>query len=165
MFQRRRNFNKVRFFSLSFFLSFTTPPFSPPHISSSKTGGDYERLEFLGDAIIQQIVSVYIWKKFPDLQPGKLSTLRAKLVCSKTLGALGKRLGLNELATLAPTEDRDCIKLAEDLFEATVGAFYLTFGLQKTRNWIVEIFLQKVDWDMTLKLYTNFKVSERGGVI
>jgi len=97
-----------------------------------------ERLEFLGDAILDFLVGEYLYKKFPEMLEGELSKTRAKFVCAEANAEYSKILKLNEALLLGKGEaaqggDAKPSVLA-DLFEAFLGAVYLDLGIGKVRD-------------------------------
>lgn len=107
---------------------------------------DNQRLEFLGDAIVDFVVADWLFRRYPDAQEGELTSLRADIVRTQGLAAfatevgLGRvlRLGRGEAAAGGHTRPANLC----DAFEALVGALYLDGGLQKVRAW-VEGFLER----------------------
>ncbi|MCR1872206.1 ribonuclease III [Mammaliicoccus lentus] len=102
-----------------------------------------ERLEFLGDAVLELTVSQFLYKKFPLLPEGKLTKLRASIVCEPSLVTFAMSLNMNELLLLGKGEEktggRERPSLIADAFESFVGALYLDKGIES-----VETFLNKV---------------------
>ena len=98
---------------------------------------NYERLEFLGDSVLNFTVSAALYNRFPDLSEGELTRLRASLVKKETLAELARTLGMGECLALGGGElksggfDRDSI-LADSL-EAVFGAVYLDRGIDAAR--------------------------------
>jgi ribonuclease III len=94
---------------------------------------DFERLEFLGDAVVDLVVGEELFRRFPDASEGELTALRAALVSSAALADVGRRLGLPERARLGRGEEetggRSRTGLAASLYESVVGAAYLEGGL------------------------------------
>lgn len=90
---------------------------------------NYERLEFLGDAIIKPIISIYLFNRYPYEGEGFLSPLRTKIESTNTLSHFFKCLNLQNYILLSLTEEqnngRDNIKILEDCFEAFIGALYI----------------------------------------
>ena len=88
----------------------------------------YERSEFLGDAILEFVVSEYLYKNYPDYPEGKLTKLRASLVCEFTLSQISKELKFGHYVLLSKGEDltggRNRNSIMCDLFEAVLGAIY-----------------------------------------
>ena len=96
----------------------------------------YERLEFLGDAVIENIIVSYLYKRFPDSNEGFLSTMKTNLVNRITLGQLAKVIGLHEFLIIGKTLDelqnaREEDKILCDIFEAFIAAIYLDFNQDK----------------------------------
>ena len=99
------------------------------HPSYKKSDFNYQRLEFLGDAIIDHVISNYLFNKFPNDNEGKLTQKRASLVNSKHLGKLGINLDLIKYARFDSCIDiRDkkvIINISSDIYEAIIGAISL----------------------------------------
>ena len=99
---------------------------------------DFERLEFLGDAVVDLVVGEELFRRFPDATEGELTALRAALVSSAALADVGRRLGLPERARLGRGEEdtggRQRAGLAASLYESVVGAVYLEGGLDQARQ-------------------------------
>ncbi len=98
---------------------------------------DFERLELLGDAVIDLVVAEELFRRFPDAREGELTALRAALVSSAALAAVATKLGLPAAARLGRGEEetggRSRIGLAASLYESLVGAVYLDAGLDAAR--------------------------------
>ena len=99
-----------------------------------------ERLEFLGDAVLELIVSDYLYQHYPDKPEGELTKLRAELVQTKTLGAAAQNLKLGEMMLLSAGEKhsggQNNPSILADCFEAVVGSIYLDHGLAATISFI-----------------------------
>jgi len=97
-----------------------------------------ERLEFLGDAVLQLVVSEYLYNHGENLTEGELSRARASIVSSDALARAGARIGLGALLLLGKGEEasggRQRPSLLEDAFEAVVGAVYLDGGYRQARR-------------------------------
>jgi len=96
----------------------------------------YERLEFLGDAVIENIIVSYLYRRYPDQREGFLSSMKVNFVNRITLGHLSKVLGLHEYLIITRTLDdlqnaREEDKILCDIFEAFIGAIYLDFNNDK----------------------------------
>ena len=96
----------------------------------------YERLEFLGDAVIENIIVSYLYRRYPDQREGFLSSMKMNLVNRITLGHLAKVIGLNEYLVIGRTLDdlqnaRDEDKILCDVFEAFIASIYLDFNNDK----------------------------------
>lgn len=108
-----------------------------------------ERLEFLGDAILEYVVSDLIYAKFPKKEEGYLTALRARLVNTESLSQVSKRLGIGKYLLLSKGEEesggRTNHSLLADTLEAVIGAIYLDEGLDKSRTFIEEQILVHLD--------------------
>ncbi len=95
---------------------------------------DYQRLEFLGDAVLGMILADVLFSNFPGFSEGRLSQMRASLVDQPRLAALAKETGLPELVLLGRGAEleggRANASILSDVFEATIGAIYLDGGFQ-----------------------------------
>lgn len=107
-----------------------------------------ERLEFLGDAVIELIVSDYLYKKYPDLPEGKLTKMRATSVRAETLSELAVESGLPKYILLGRGEEqsngRERISLLCDVFEAFIGAIYLDQGFEAARGILSKVLFPKI---------------------
>src|SRR3989454_6990609 len=103
------------------------------HEHPEEAARDFERLEFLGDAVVDLVVGEELYRRFPDATEGELTALRAALVSSAALAEVGRNLGLPERARLGrgegETRGRLRIGLAPSPYESLGGAIYLEGGL------------------------------------
>lgn len=108
-----------------------------------EAGPGSERLEFLGDAVLQLVVSEYLYKRFRALTEGELSRARAAVVSSSALARVGARLGLGDLLLLGRGEEaaggRERPSLLEDAVEALIGAVYLDGGYRQARRVVLQL--------------------------
>lgn len=108
---------------------------------------DYERLEFLGDAVIDCVVGEMVFVARPDLDQGPLTKLRSALVSTQGLSEISRKLGLYDYIRLGKSFSGD-IKQAnhilEDVFESFIGAMYLDQGYAKTRTFLADLFIESV---------------------
>lgn len=99
---------------------------------------DNERLEFLGDAVLDFIVGAYLYHRFPEMDEGELTSLRAALVRAKTLSDFARQLELGQFLQLgygeAENGGRERVPILCATFEAVVGAMYLDQGLEKVEH-------------------------------
>jgi ribonuclease-3 len=99
-----------------------------------------ERLEFLGDAVLELIVTEYLYKKYPDKPEGELTNFRAALVKASSLFQVSSDLGLNNFLLLSKGEAKDLGKARQfilaDALEALIGAIYLDRGYEAARSFI-----------------------------
>ena len=119
-----------------------------------------ERLEFLGDAVLDLIVGEYLFKKFPKSDEGKLSKIRAAIVNEKGFMSLAKKIDLGEFLFLSNAEEnnrgREKSSLLSNAFEALIGAIYLEAGLNKAREITIGLIEQtypKIDLHTLCKDY------------
>ena len=124
----------------------------------SYNSDNYERLEFLGDSILNFIIAEAICDQFPDTDEGTLSRLRSSLVRCETLAEIGRELDLGSYLILGSGElksggyDRDSI--LEDVLEAIIGAIYRDAGIAAARKFILRVFskrLQNLNLSVSLK--------------
>ncbi len=103
-----------------------------------------QRLEFLGDAVLQLVLTEKLFALFPAFDEGQLSKSRAKLVNGETLAGLGRALGLGQYLILSRGEEgnggRDRSSTLADAFEAVLGALFLDGGLDVVRDFILREF-------------------------
>jgi len=104
----------------------------------SASGANNERLEFLGDAVLNLITAQYLIERFPDANEGELSRLRARMVSGECLAQQAAALQLGELLVLGPGELKSGgfrrESILADALEALCGALYLDGGLEAARN-------------------------------
>ncbi|MBO4310976.1 MAG: ribonuclease III [Lachnospiraceae bacterium] len=109
---------------------------------------DYERLEFLGDAVLEIVSSDFLYRRHPDMPEGELSKLRASLVCEPSLAFTAKRMNLSKFVLLGKGEDasggRNRNSILSDVFEAIIGAVYLEFGYMEAKNYIEKFLLNDI---------------------
>jgi ribonuclease-3 len=107
-----------------------------------------ERLEFLGDAAIELVVSEKLFKEMPDAPEGKMTKLRSQIVCEPTLALAAKSFRLGEYLLLGKGEDRSGGRqresLLSDAFEAVCGALYLDAGYEFLSKFLVERFYAEI---------------------
>ena len=110
---------------------------------------DNERLEFLGDAVIELMVSSLLFAKFPDMGEGDLTRFRAKIVCEKTLATAARQLKLGEFLAIGRGEEltggRNRDSILADVFEALAGALYLDAGIEKAHEFVVDALGEVID--------------------
>jgi ribonuclease-3 len=142
----------------------------------------YERLEFLGDAILGMVVARYLYERYPDQPEGFLSRMRTKLVNGKMLGYLSEKIGFPRFAIVSKqiedSQGRSNYKIMEDIFEAFIGALYMDFdndddgvvlpshmtmapntgtGYFIAEQWIITIMETYLDFAELIQSKTNYK--------
>jgi ribonuclease III len=109
---------------------------------------DNERLEFLGDAVLEIAVSDYLYRNYPDWTEGELSKRRVAIVCEPTLDLCAKALGLSEFLYMGRGEERTGgrkrASIVSDAMEAVIGAVYLDGGFEQARAYIEKVILEEV---------------------
>ncbi len=108
-----------------------------------------ERLEFLGDAVLELVVTIHLFKKFPEKNEGDLTAYRAALVNAVMLGGVAETLGMNECLLLSRGEAKDTGRarstILANTFEAVVGALYLDQGFESAETFIEKHVLSRID--------------------
>ena len=130
---------------------------------SHKQPYDNERLEFLGDAVLDLIVGEYLYFKFNKSDEGNLSKIRASLVNETGFDKLARSIELGDCIFLSNAEEnnggREKPSLLSDAFEAVVGAIYLEAGLQRVNDIVISL-LEKNYNDISLdSLFRDFKTT------
>jgi ribonuclease-3 len=137
-----------------------------------------QRMEFLGDAVLELAITNILYEKLPNADEGELSSLRAKLVCTAGLARVARGIGLSKYIILGRGAEKgrehENPTVLEDTFEAIVGAVYLDGGWRKTFSFIRDTFevcilnalegkTQKYDsWDKKTSL--QIELQKRGSV-
>ena len=130
---------------------------------SYKQPYDNERLEFLGDAVLDLIVGEYLFFKFPKADEGKLSKIRAALVNENGFDKLARSINLGKYIYLSNAEEnnggREKASLLSNAFEAIIGAIYLESGLIKAKEIAITL-IEKNHKEISLdSLFRDFKTS------
>ncbi len=120
-----------------------------------------ERLEFLGDAVLQLVVSEHLFKEFPNEPEGELTNYRASIVNAKTLSLVSGELGLGEYLLLSKGEEasggRNRPYLLANTFEALLGVIYLDLGLEAARKFVHAQIIPQLSNIIEQELYKDFK--------
>ncbi len=110
---------------------------------------DNERLEFLGDAVLDFVAGAFLYHRYPELREGGLTRLRAALVNTEQLARFASALDLGSLLRLGKGEaesgGRKRQTLLADAFEAVLGAFYIDSGLEAVRAFVEPLFAEAAD--------------------
>jgi ribonuclease-3 len=122
----------------------------------------YERLEFIGDAILGSVIATYLYERYPDQAEGFLSKLRTKLVNGKMLGFLSDKIGFPKFAILSKQVEevhgRNNYKIMEDIFEAFIGAIYTDLNdYNIAERWIITIIEKYLDFAELIQIRNNYK--------
>ena len=120
-----------------------------------------ERLEFLGDAVLELIVTRYLFDKFPQKREGELTSLRSSLVNSKELSRIAQKLNLDSFLYLSKGEAKDTGRAREQIlantFEALIGVIYLDQGYEVAKSFIEKKLLKNLPKILKQKLYVDPK--------
>lgn len=119
-----------------------------------------ERIEFLGDAVLELTISDWLFRQFPHFQEGQLTKLRAQIVCEDSLSLLSKECSLNEYLLLGKGETlsggREKPAILCDVFEAFIGALYLDKGVNEVQRYLNLVVIPKIK-NGRYELITDFK--------
>ena len=120
-----------------------------------------ERLEFLGDSILYIVISEYLYLNKPNMAEGKMTKIRAGVICSTSLVEVAKRIELGKYILLGNGEEitggRTRDSLLEDAFEALIGAVYLDSNMDTARKFILGIMSDVIQDVLKGKLFLDFK--------
>lgn len=125
------------------------------------TGSHNERLEFLGDAVLELATTDFLFKKFPTKTEGELTAYRAALVNTVSLAESAQVLGINEYLLLSKGESKDIGRARDvilaDAFEAIIGAIYLDSGFASAESFIAKNLYTKIDSVIANRSYQDAK--------
>src|ERR1035437_1070490 len=120
-----------------------------------------ERLEFLGDAVLELIVTDFLYKKYPHYAEGELTALRSALVNAVIISEIAGDIGMNDYLLLSRGEAKDNGKARQyilaNTYEALVGAMYLDQGYEVTNKFITKTLLPKTSEIVNKKLWRDAK--------
>lgn len=118
-----------------------------------------QRLEFLGDAVLELVSSDFLYKKFPEYDEGKLTKIRSNVVCEDSLSDIARDLKLYEFLRLGNGENKDRVKennsIMCDVLEAIIGAIYLDNGIFDAENFIINFVLTDKNLNRTNNDYKS----------
>lgn len=111
--------------------------------------GDYERLEFLGDAVLELVSSEFLFKEYKNLPEGELTKMRASMVCEPSLAFCARDIELEQFIFLGKGEEntggRGRDSITSDVMEAIIGALYLDSGIEEAKRFIHRFILSDLD--------------------
>lgn len=115
----------------------------------NEPGRDYQRLEFLGDSVMQMSVAEYLFKRYPHWHEGQLTEMRIAMVQTRSFAHLSRLVHLNEAVRLGKGEEmsgaRERDSLLEDIWEAFIGALYLDQGAEAVREFLNRTLFAAID--------------------
>ncbi len=132
--------------------------------------GSYERLEFLGDAVLEMVSSEFFFHNYPDEPEGRLTTMRASAVCEQALAITARDLDLGTYIRFGKGEENSGGRYREsilsDVVEAIIGSIYLDSGIEEAKKFILRFVLNDLDkkqlfYDAKTKLQ-EYLVAEGG---
>ncbi|HFC10744.1 MAG TPA: ribonuclease III [Candidatus Kaiserbacteria bacterium] len=127
----------------------------------SVTGHHNERLEFLGDAVLELATTSFLFKKFPEKQEGDLTAYRAALVNTQSLAESSEALGVNDMLLLSKGEAKDNGRARQiilaNAFEAITGAVYIDQGYDSAERFIATNIYPKIDAVVENRLWQDAK--------
>jgi len=143
---------KLSFYQLAFL------PKSANHSQNSGSGINNERLEYLGDAVLDTIVADYLYSKFPDGDEGFMTKLRARIVKRKNLDYLATKMEIPDMITTNITSRNKSKHLYGNILEALIGAIYLDRGYGAARKFFVRKIMNKhIDLAQLVKKDPDYK--------
>jgi len=157
--------NDIKSLEKSLGYSFKTPKLITEALThkSYKQPYDNERLEFLGDAVLDLIVGEYLYKKFPKSDEGNLSKIRASLVNEEGFNKLANYLKLGDFIYLSNAEEknggREKASLLSNAFEAVMGAIYLEAGLETVQMIALSLIDKNYESISLDDLFKDFKTT------
>jgi len=120
-----------------------------------------QRLEFLGDSVLDLLISEYLFNRFPECAEGELSSNRSKIVNRKSLAGFARSIGLGEQLLIGESADHHKIRNSEsalaDAFESMIGALYLDKGILEASDFISQHIIEHVDFNTIVAAEHNYK--------
>jgi len=140
-------------------LALTHRSFTSPTHDAKIT--DNERLEFLGDAVLNTCVTDYLYHRFPSTREGRLSKMKSLIVSRKILGEVAESIDLGRFLFLGQSEEdsggRNKRSILSNAFEAVLGAVYLDGGMDEARKMLNRLLMPRVDGFLNEKSNINYK--------
>ena len=117
-----------------------------------------ERLEFLGDSILDAVVASFVYDKYPELDEGQLTKIKSKIVNRKSLATIGERMGIRKHLIYSQGRSINLVGLEGNAFEALIGAIYLDGGFVSTQRVLKNtVFRKHLDLNQVLEEELDFK--------
>ncbi|MCA9360837.1 ribonuclease III [Candidatus Nomurabacteria bacterium] len=120
-----------------------------------------ERLEFLGDAVLELVVTDYLFNKYPEKPEGELTAVRAALVNTVSLSAASEQLGVNSYLLMSKGEAKDTGRARQyilaNAFEACIGAIYIDQGYESAKDFIADRLFPKTEEIVKKRLWQDAK--------
>jgi len=120
-----------------------------------------ERLEFLGDSVLQLCITEYLFIKYKDKSEGELTKIRSLIVCESSLYKIAQKINLSEFIRMSRGEEltggRDRISIQADAVEAVIAAIYLDRGIEEANKFILEKFMDIINKAIKNQIILDFK--------
>ncbi|MEK7669076.1 MAG: ribonuclease III [Patescibacteria group bacterium] len=124
-------------------------------------GGHNERLEFLGDAVLELVITDYLYNEYPDKNEGDLTSIRSALVNAQTCAEVAKKIEVNDYLLLSRGEAKDVGRARQyilaNALEAIIGAIYIDLGYEKAKNFILKYITPMTDQIVKEELWVDAK--------
>jgi len=125
---------------------------------NSKTN---ERLEFLGDSVLSFIIINYLFQEFPLKSEGELAKIKSNLVSADTITQLAKEIDLGSIIILGKNEEksggREKYSILADGLEALIGAIFLDLGIEKVREWVINLYSKIINEEIKKPFLDDYK--------
>ena len=139
-------------------LSYFEQAITHKSLSSADTDTSNERLEFLGDAILDAVIAEYLYQRFPDEDEGYLTKIKSKVVSRKTLGEIAETMELRSVIRYHKGRSINLATIEGNAFEAIMGAIYLDGGYEAVKKCVQHhVFRKYVDLNRILEEEIDFK--------
>ncbi len=127
------------------------------YANEHKAKKDYERLEFLGDAVVDLVVADYLYSNHDETE-GEMTKVRASYVCENALYEYSTKLGIDKFIKVGHGEEKEGIKksIVADIFEALVGAIYLDLGYATARRTVLNIVVPYIE-NPNITFFSDYK--------
>lgn len=124
-------------------------------------GGHNERLEFLGDAVLELVITHYLYNEYPDKNEGDLTSIRSALVNAQTCADVAREINVNNFLLLSKGEAKDVGRARQyilaNALEAIIGAIYIDQGYDKASNFISQFIIPKTHQIVKEELWVDAK--------
>ena len=136
----------------------------PSYLSESEKNDTYERLEFLGDAVLNLVITDFLFRRFPQFEEGSLAKLRANLVNADQLAEIARELGLSDCLYIGKAveqqgRERQRKSILGDCLEAVLGAIYLDQELKVVKAFILGTFKDVIFEEASKSEFSDFKTA------
>lgn len=139
-------------------LDFFTQAITHKSLQNNVSNRSNERLEFLGDAILDAVIAEYLFQRFPDEDEGFLTKIKAKVVSRKTLAEIGEMMELRQIIQFHKGRSINLATIEGNALEAIMGAIYLDGGYEEVKKSVQHhVFRKYVDLNRILEEEIDFK--------